>query len=303
MINKQKLHDIFLKLRAGDTSQFELLYKNYKLLVYKIAFSILKNKEASEDVTQTVFTKIYSLKKEKLPSSKEATWLYAVTKNEAISYYRKEKPNIALEEVYDVSNETECRYIQDIIEKEKYEKIIIGLSLKEKEIVSLKIIGELSFKEISRILNEPIGTVQWRYYKALNSLKLLLGNISMFIVTLTLYISSKQYKNSESIETKNEEKNNSQITEDSKTEIKNDTSQDNKKQEELDNAQTGDKIENTIGDNKTTETIEIQQKEEKIHSITSNIWLSFTSIFLVLTIIFAIICAKYQQNRKNATSK
>ena len=73
-MNKQELHDIFFKLRAGDTSQFELLYKNYKSLVYKIAFSILKNKEASEDVTQTVFTKIYSLKKEKLPSSKEATW-------------------------------------------------------------------------------------------------------------------------------------------------------------------------------------------------------------------------------------
>ena len=163
MINKQELHDIFLKLRASDISQFELLYKNYKLLVYKIAFSILKNKETSEDITQTVFTKIYSLKKEKLPSSKEATWLYAVTKNEAISYYRKEKPNIALEEVYDVSNETECRYIQDIIEKEKYEKIISGLSLKEKEIVSLKIIGDLSFKEISRILNVPIGTVPWRY--------------------------------------------------------------------------------------------------------------------------------------------
>ena len=31
MINKQELHDIFLKLRAGDTSQFELLYKNYTL--------------------------------------------------------------------------------------------------------------------------------------------------------------------------------------------------------------------------------------------------------------------------------
>ena len=125
----------------------------------------------------------------------------------------------------------------------------------------------------------------------------------MFIVTLTLYISSKQYKNSESIEIKNEVKNNSQKTEDSKTEIKNDTSQDNKKQEELDNAQATDKIENTIGDNKTTETIEIQPKHEKIHSITSNIWLSFTSIFLVLTIIFAIICAKHQQNRKNVTSK
>lgn len=303
MIDKKELHKIFSEMRKVNNSQFEILYKNYNQLVYKIAFSILKNKENSEDVMQTVFAKICNLKKEQLPSSKEATWLYAVTKNEALTFLRKENTYISLEEAYNIDTGKECKELQDIVDTEKYNKIISGLSLKEKEIVSLKIIGELSFKEISRILNEPIGTVQWRYYKALNSLKLLLGNISMFIVTLTLYISSKQYKNSESIETKNEVKNNSQITEDSKTEIKNDTSQENKKQEELDNAQTGDKIENTIGDNKTTETIEIQQKEEKIHSITSNIWLSFTSIFLVLTIIFAIICAKHQQNRKNATSK
>ena len=71
MMNKQELHDIFLKLRAGDTAKFELLYKNYKLLVYKIAFSILKNKEASEDVTQTVFTKIY-LKKRKIAKLKRS---------------------------------------------------------------------------------------------------------------------------------------------------------------------------------------------------------------------------------------
>ena len=45
MINKIELHNIFSKLREGDNSQFELLYKNYNQLVYKISFSILKNKE------------------------------------------------------------------------------------------------------------------------------------------------------------------------------------------------------------------------------------------------------------------
>ena len=305
MIDKQELHKIFSEMRKGNNSQFEILYKNYNQLVYKIAFSILKNKENSEDVMQTVFAKICNLKKEKLPSSKEATWLYAVTKNEALTFLRKEKTNISLEEAYNIDTGKECEKLQDIVDTEKYNKIISGLSLKEKEIVSLKIVGELSFKEIARILNEPIGTVQWRYYKALNSLKLLLGNISMFIVTLTLYICSTQYKKSENVEIANETSRNSQTTE--KSESKDDTIQENQKQEQLDNVQTDGKdiIENVIenNENNTVETIEIQPKDEKMHNITSNIFLSLVSIFLVLTIIFAIIFTKHQQNRRCSASK
>ena len=300
MIDKQELHKIFSEMRKGNNSQFEILYKNYNQLVYKIAFSILKNKENSEDVMQTVFAKICNLKTEQLPSSKEATWLYAVTKNEALTFLRKEKTNISLEEAYNIDTGKECKELQDIVDTEKYNKIISGLSLKEKEIVSLKIVGELSFKEIARI-----GTVQWRYYKALNSLKLLLGNISMFIVALTLYICSTQYKKSENVELANETSRNSQTTE--KSESKDDTIQENKKQEQLDNAQTDSKdiIENVIenNENNTVETIEIQPKDEKMHNITSNIFLSFASIFLVLTLIFAIIFTKHQQNRTNSTSK
>ena len=160
----------------------------------------------------------------------------------------------------------------------------------------------MSFKEIARILNEPIGTVQWRYYKALNSLKLLLGNISMFIVTLTLYICSTQYKKSENVEIANETSRNSQTTE--KSESKDNTIQENQKQEQLDNAQTDGKdiIENVI-ENNTVKTIEIQPKDEKVNNITSNIFLSLASIFLVLTIIFAIIFTKHQQNRSRSASK
>ena len=159
MINKIELHNIFSKLREGDNSQFELLYKNYNQLVYKISFSILKNKESSEDVTQNVFAKIYSLPKDKLPTSKEATWLYAVTKNEALTFLRKERTNISLEEAYNIDTGKECDELQNIVDTEKYNKLISGLSVKEKEVVSLKILGEFSFKEIAKILNEPIGTV------------------------------------------------------------------------------------------------------------------------------------------------
>ena len=339
MINKIELHNIFSKLREGDNSQFELLYKNYNQLVYKISFSILKNKESSEDVTQNVFDKIYSLPKDKLPTSKEATWLYAVTKNEALTFLRKERTNISLEEAYNIDTGKECDELQNIVDTEKYNKLISGLSVKEKEVVSLKILGEFSFKEIAKILNEPIGTVQWRYYKALNSLQLLLGNISMLFATLALYIgcmknnkneievpatnnnlkSNSQAQENSNFQTSEDYKNitenkNSQTLENAKVNIAEDTNSQNSKnnkediiqednvnnqiENEENNKQTGNTLENN-----TTNIVEIPVNNEKTYNGTSNILLSLSSIFLVLTVIFAIICIKHQQNRKNKTSK
>ena len=308
MINKIELHNIFSKLREGDNSQFELLYKNYNQLVYKISFSILKNKESSEDVTQNVFAKIYSLPKDKLPTSKEATWLYAVTKNEALTFLRKERTNISLEEAYNIDTGKECDELQNIVDTEKYNKLISGLSVKEKEVVSLKILGEFSFKEIAK-MNEPIGTVQWRYYKALNSLQLLLGNISMLFATLALYIGCmKNNKNEIEVPaTNNNLKSNSQAQENSNFQTSEDYKNitENKNSLTLENAKVNvEKGENSqTSENAKVNIVEITANNEKTYNGTSNILLSLSSIFLVLTVIFAIICIKHQQNRKNKTSK
>ena len=299
MIDKQELHKIFSEMRKGNNSQLEILYKNYNQLVYKIAFSILKNKENSEDVMQIVFTKICNLKTKQLPSSKEATWLYAVTKNEALTFLRKENTYISLEEAYNIDTGKEGK---ELVDTEKYNKIISGLSLKEKEIVSLKIVGELSFKAIAGILNEPIGTVQWRYYKALNSLKLILGNISMFIVALTLYISSVRNQKRDISKTNTEQsqnnmvkENTTSISENSKTNDSTDSIQDSQMENknELSNNINEDVANNVTG----PEYAEITEINNQPNNIQSNIYLSLASIFLVLTIIFAIIFTKQRHNR------
>ena len=66
-IDEKELHEIFNKMRKDDKKSYEELYKKYYKLVYNIAFSILKNKENAEDISQNVFIKIGNLKKEKLP--------------------------------------------------------------------------------------------------------------------------------------------------------------------------------------------------------------------------------------------
>lgn len=99
-INEEELKELFIELKNDNKIVFEKLYNKYNKLVYGIAFSILKNKEDSEDVVQNVMSKLYNLDKSKLPIYKETSWLYTVTKNEAISIIRKKDKEINLEDIY-----------------------------------------------------------------------------------------------------------------------------------------------------------------------------------------------------------
>src|SRR5574344_1628324 len=146
-IYKKELHELFDEIRQGNNN-FENLYNKYYRLVYKIAFSILKNKENSEDIAQNVFTKIYKLDKEKLPTKSEAAWLYSVTKNECIMYLRNNKESFDIDNLYNICDEND--EISKIIDNDKYDRIINKLNKQEQEIVSLKIISQMSFKDIDR---------------------------------------------------------------------------------------------------------------------------------------------------------
>lgn len=291
-INKKELHELFQGIKQGSRTAFEVLYKRYNQLVYKIAFSILKNKENSEDVMQNVFTKIFELPEIKLPDNKEASWLYTVTKNETITKLRKLKEDIDIDSIYNVSKD--CKDIENIIDNDKYNRIIDKLDKKEQEIVSLKILGQLSFKEIAKLMNMPIGTVQWHYYKALDNIKILIGNMTMFIITTVLYLKNKLIK----VEMSQDIEENNVIQEDSEEEEK--TSQDSaENSEQLEN----EKNENVEENTQTSETIEIETINTSLNNIENKILLGSSTLFLILTIIFSIICIKYQQNKKKKTSK
>ena len=67
--DEKELEQLFKNLKnSNNKNDFEVFYDNYNNLVYRIAFTILKNKDDSEDIVQVVFSKIYTLPKDKLPT-------------------------------------------------------------------------------------------------------------------------------------------------------------------------------------------------------------------------------------------
>lgn len=288
-INVEELRELFIEIKYGNNIAFEKLYKNYKNLVYKIAYSILKNSYDSDDIVQIVFEKIYSIDKDKLPTRNESSWLYSVTKNETINYLNKKKNHIELEEIYELEDNN--NEINELINKDSYNRLIGKLNENEKEIISLKILSNLSFKEIAKLLNKPTGTIKWIYYKSINTLKLLLSNLAMFIIS---FISSCfAMKNRKKLSPKLNVNESNQTKEEIKDEITEDKEllQDNKK--------------STITNDKSS-----QMQESVIEEVPniSNNYLSISligvsTIFFIITIIFSIIFTKHQLKRKKKLSK
>ena len=182
--DNEKIESIFLKIKENDKKGLEELYNNCHKMVYGIAFSIMKNKEDAEDIMQVVFAKIQELDKTKLPSAKGMTWLYTLTKNETLNYLKKKKGEVSLENIYEIENKND--EIDKKIDSIEFNRLISKLDKKEQEIISLKILSDFSFQEISELLNEPIGTVKWRYYKSLHSIKRMLGSLAMSIITFVI---------------------------------------------------------------------------------------------------------------------
>lgn len=288
-VSKKELKQLFLKIKDDKELGFQELYTKYNKLVYAIAFSILRNKEDSLDVTQSIFAKIYKLEKDKLPNKKEASWLYTVTKNEAITYLRKKKNNVLIEDLYELEDDN--NEINKLIDRISYNNLIKKLNNKEKEILSLKILSNLSFKEISKLTDEPVGTVKWRYYKSLSSLKIVLGNFIISITTLVIALRIRLYrtKNEEKVENKENENLEEKPVEEDRNELLNSEEQKLDTKEEAEQQQ----IQNT----ETTQETVIIDDAQFINYV--EIGFFATSIIFMLSTIIILI----RNHLKNKLSK
>lgn len=274
-MNSEEITDIFKEIKK-DNKGLEDLYRIYHKKVYGIAFSIVKNKEDAEDIMQIVFAKIQELDKTKLPSNKEMTWLYTLTKNETLNYLKKKKGEVSLDTIYEIENKN--NEIDKKIDHIEFNRLISKLNEKEQEIISLKILSDFSFQEISELLNEPIGTVKWRYYKSLHSIKRMLGSLAMSIITFvigtkTILTNVKTHK--EQQDTIQEEDNlNTTEQEETQNETRQDTNNTNNQelQEEEQNKEMQDIVqEDTTNSTEQENTNKAEENSTRQNNIIENV--------------------------------
>ena len=152
----------------------EKIYKEYFETVNKYLFCLTHNNDISEELTQETFCKavqkIHTYKGE----CKMSVWLCQIAKNLWYDQCRKNKKILKTEE-------SELLEVQDLTSLEEQiisndEKITLykkmqSLDEKTREVMYLRITGELSFKEIGVILNKTENWARVTFYRGKNRLK------------------------------------------------------------------------------------------------------------------------------------
>lgn len=152
-------------LKKQNEEAFEYLYYEYQHIVFYVIFSVLKNREASEEVMQDTFLRMY---KEiiKFDGRYFKAWLLKIAKNLALNRYHQMKTPIEYnEQLIDPPLSSEFKTWEMVRELETI------LNENEFEIVILTIIYNLKQREIAEYLDKPLGTVSWLYREGIKKLK------------------------------------------------------------------------------------------------------------------------------------
>lgn len=283
MENKEKIRNLLHKWNKNRTEEnYEKFYNSVEPIINRIAFCYLKNSEDSNEITQEIFINIYNLDALKIPRVNEISWLYEMTKNISINLIKSRFPNITTDEIFELIDER--NEIEKIISNDKYQSLIYNLPFKEREIITLKEIGEFSFEEISNLLDMKIKMVKWYYYKSIKTLRLAVGNFAMFIITGLLFL--KSHKKEHTNELLSEENNNYQ----------NINSFENKTNDML-NTKIENNLTNTIS---TTESSTSEDINTPYFFEDTSLSFSIASIvFLIATIVFGILFVNSQKKKNN----
>lgn len=154
------------KLKNKDEFAFEQIYYEYENLVYYICLSITKDKHASEDLTQETFLKLLTSLDNYTEVGKFKQYIMMIARNLSKNYLTRvvnKQPIYSDETIYGTKDQNKSsNLIYDIKEY---------LDDDQAEIVILKIVHNLKFKEIAEYKGLTIGKVQSDYYDAIKTLR------------------------------------------------------------------------------------------------------------------------------------
>lgn len=150
---------------------FNQLYKKYYLDIFKFAFSYVKRKDLAEDVLQDTFIELYLHSPKS--NGKIKSWLFKVAKNKCMDIIRKERKE---EKIIDnLKLEKNEKYSSDSkINKTEILKFIDEIPYKYSKIIKLYYYGNLSTKEISKVIFISESLVRKRLERGRNLLRKIL---------------------------------------------------------------------------------------------------------------------------------
>jgi RNA polymerase sigma-70 factor (ECF subfamily) len=169
--------EIIALIHAGRAEEaFERLMPAYRRRVFGLSYSLLRDRGAAEDVAQEVFVKLWQALPRYDGRAQLSTWIYAITRNTAISAIRKRRRSLSLSDPV-VEQEVESRGALPAAEPadDALWREVAALPDKQRQAVTLYYQDERGVEEVAAMMGLPVNTVKTHLHRARASLAAALG--------------------------------------------------------------------------------------------------------------------------------
>lgn len=182
---KKEVSDLIKQAKEGKQIAFSKLYERFKKIIYLTIIKIVKNKDVADDLLSTTFVKAFTKLDSFVENISFEMWLKTIAINSSIDYVRHYKKDSGL---YWIDDDENCKIQlssaadyspeENLIFKEtdsNLSEAFNRLRFKYRNILELRTVQNLSYKEISEQLGLSESQVKSTLNKAREKLKQLLN--------------------------------------------------------------------------------------------------------------------------------
>lgn len=151
--------------RGGSMLDPEKIYREYSKTVFRYLYAKTGDSHLSEELTQETFYQAIRSIRNYDGSCKVTTWLCAIAKNQLLKYYRKHPRHCDIDDIAVLADNT---LSADYFSEENKVEILHAMhELPEamKEVMHLRIFGNLSFRQIGDIMEHSENWARVTYYR------------------------------------------------------------------------------------------------------------------------------------------
>ncbi len=160
---------IISAIAEGEKEALRILYEKYNKRIFRFAFRLLHNYEASQDVTSEVFLTIWEKAGSYQGRSRVSTWIFGITHNKIRDIWRKKVKTSELFEneiSVEISSKLEARY--------DFSQAFEKLPHVQQEAIEMVFYLGMTYEEAAKIIGCPEGTIKSRVFNARKNLKVFL---------------------------------------------------------------------------------------------------------------------------------
>lgn len=175
--------ELMQRFAAGELAAFEQLYARHRGGLMRFLQRGLGRRELAEECFQEVWSRVISARERYRPEARFATWLYQIANNLLIDQYRRQRPEVAADELPEALPVDSINPVapaaalspEDTLgafeESRRLQQALAELPDEQRIAVQLRLEQELSLEEIGRITGVGRETVKSRLRYALDKLK------------------------------------------------------------------------------------------------------------------------------------